>query len=70
MKQKKETLSQVISFLIINSILTTIVFVFMLNGYAENMGWGVLMMSLPGISAIVTSIIHKDKIRDYGWNIL
>jgi membrane protease YdiL (CAAX protease family) len=26
-----------------------------------------LMMFTPGITAILTSIIYKDKIRDYGW---
>lgn len=39
----------------------------MFNGAKDNMGAVLLMMFTPGISAVVTSLIFKDKIRNYGW---
>ena len=29
--------------------------------------WGGLMMWIPAISALITSLIHKDSLKNYGW---
>lgn len=39
----------------------------MFNGAKDNVAAILLMMWTPGISAIITSSIFKDNIRDYGW---
>ena len=67
METKKEISKQVITFLAITIIITTGIFIWMFNGAKDNMGAVLAMMWTPGISAIITSLIYKDKIRDYGW---
>ena len=65
--EKKQIIKQIITFLIITSIITTGIFVWMFNGAGENIGAILLMMWTPGISAILTTLIYKGKFGEYGW---
>ena len=67
MDSKENVLKQVITFLVITSIITTGIFTWMFSGARNSMPAVLAMMWTPGISAILTSLILKDKIRDYGW---
>lgn len=67
METKENLIKQIITFFVITSIITTGIFIWMFNGAKENMGAILLMMWTPGISALLTSFIYKDKIGDYGW---
>ena len=67
MKQKK----LLISFAAILVILTTLTFVMMFRNITQGSYgvWGGLMMWIPGISALITSTIHKDSLKSYGWKL-
>ncbi|RLD69407.1 MAG: hypothetical protein DRI95_00075 [Bacteroidetes bacterium] len=69
METKKQTLKQIITFFIIISILTIVVFILMFKDGAGHMdpAWTAIMMWMPAIAAIVTSLIYRDKIKNYGW---
>ena len=67
MDSKENVLKQVITFLVITSIITIGIFIWMFSGARDSMPAVLAMMWTPGISAILTSLIYKDKIRDYGW---
>lgn len=67
MKTEKNILKQIITFLIITTIITTGIFVYMFRGARDSMPAVFAMMWVPCISAILTSIIFKDKISNYGW---
>ncbi|MBI5402768.1 MAG: CPBP family intramembrane metalloprotease [Ignavibacteriae bacterium] len=67
MDLKREILKQLYLFLALVVILTTGLFLWLFLGSKENMTAVLLMMWTPGLSALFTSIILKDKIRDYGW---
>jgi membrane protease YdiL (CAAX protease family) len=67
MDSKENVLIQVFTFLIITSIITTGIFIWMFSGARDSMPAVLVMMWTPGISAILTSLIFKDKIRNYGW---
>ncbi len=69
MIQKEIVLKQIITFLIITSLITVGIFIWMFNGAKESMGAALLMMWTPAISAILTSLIYKDKIGNYGWKL-
>ena len=67
MNSKENVLKQVLTFLIITTVITTGIFIWMFSGARDSMPAVLLMMWTPGISAILTSLIFKDKIRGYGW---
>lgn len=69
MKQKKQTINLLISFFVILVILTSLTFVLMFRNITQDSysAWGGLMMWIPAISALITSLVHKDKLKDYGW---
>ena len=69
METKKETLKQVISFLFITSIISTGIFIWMFNGARDSIAAVLPMMYTPGISAIITALIFKDKIGNFGWKL-
>lgn len=62
--------NSLISFIAILTILTTLTFMLMFRNITqESYGlWGGLMMWVPAISALITSFIHKDSLKNYGWN--
>jgi membrane protease YdiL (CAAX protease family) len=66
-ENKKEIHKQIITFLAITTFFSTVIFIWMFSGARDSMPAVLAMMWTPGISAILTSIIFKDKIRDYGW---
>jgi len=63
----KDIIKQITAFFTITCVISTVIFIWMFNGAKDNMGAVLLMMFTPGISAVVTSLIFKDKIRNYGW---
>ena len=69
METKKEILKQVITFLIITSIISTGIFIWMFNGARDSIAAVLPMMFTPGISAILTALIFKDKIGNFGWKL-
>lgn len=69
METKKQILRQIIVFLIITTIITSAVFIWIFGLSESNLGLHAIMMFVPGISAIITSLLFKDKIRNYGWGI-
>jgi len=66
MKMKKESLKQVISFLFIASIISTGIFIWMFNGARDSITAVLPIMYAPGISTIITALIFKDKIGNFG----
>ncbi len=67
MNNRKEINSLLITFFTLMILFTTVIFIWMFNGAKENV-WAILaMMWTPGISALITSLVFKDKISDYGW---
>lgn len=67
MESREKIIKQVITFFIILTIITTGIFIWMFSGAKDSFPAVLLMMWAPGISGIITSIILKDRIRDYGW---
>lgn len=58
----------IISFIVILVILTTATFVLMFKNITQGSyeAWGGLIMWVPAISALITSLIHKDSLKNYG----
>ena len=69
MDTKKVVKKQIITFLIITSILTLVTYLLMFSSEDENPFYVMTMMWIPAISAILTSLIYKDKIRNFGWKL-
>jgi len=67
METKNQIFKQIITFLAITSFISTLIFIWMFSGARDSIPAVLVMMWTPGISAILTSLIFKDKIRDYGW---
>lgn len=67
MEERREIKKQLITFFAITTIISIGIFIWMFLGAKENMLAILLMMYTPGISAIITSVILKDKISIYGW---
>jgi len=67
MEAKEKVLKQIITFLIITSVISAVIFVWMFNSSEVTTGMIFFMMWAPGISALITSLIFRDKIRNYGW---
>jgi len=66
---KKNILKQIFTFLIITSILTIGTYFLMFNSPKLENVMVMLMMWTPAISAILTTLIYKDKIRNFGWKL-
>ncbi len=67
MEERKDISRQLMTFFGIIILISTGVFIWMFNGGEDNVAVILLMMCTPGISAIITSLVHKDKISNYGW---
>jgi membrane protease YdiL (CAAX protease family) len=67
MESKKEIQRHIITFVTITTAITAGIFVWMLNGAKVETGSVFLMMWTPGIAALLTSAIHKDKLGEFGW---
>lgn len=65
----KGVLKQIITFLIITSVLTLGTYFWMFSSSKVNPAMTIIMMWIPAISAILTSLIYKDKIRNFGWKL-
>jgi membrane protease YdiL (CAAX protease family) len=69
MKANKKMKYQIKVFFIILTVLTTTVFIWMFNDIQNKRSIAMLMMWVPGISAILTSLITKENIKSYGWKL-
>jgi len=71
MEQKNQTLKQVLTFFIIVSVLTAVVFFLMFRDGAGHMNpvWTALMMWMPAVAAIITSLTYKEKFQNFGWKL-
>ncbi len=70
MDERNQVRKQIIVFLLVTSIFTALLFIWMFYFASGDRGmYGALMMFVPAVSALVTSLFTKDKIRSYGWRI-
>jgi len=69
METKKQMLKQIITFLIITTVITSGLYIWIFSLPKNESGLYGIMMFVPGISALITSLIYKDKISHYGWGI-
>lgn len=67
MNSNRNDIKQILLFFAITICITTAVFIWMFSGARNNTIAVIIMMYTPGISAIITSLIFKDKIGNYGW---
>jgi len=67
MQTKLKILKQVITFLVITCLISAGIYLWMIVGGGENMAAIALMMWSPGIAAILTSLIYRDRLGGYGW---
>ena len=67
MTDPKNTRKQIITFLILTTVISTGIFIWMFSGAKDSIAAVIPMMYTPGISAIITTLIFKDKLRNYGW---
>jgi hypothetical protein len=65
----KNILKEVIIFLIITAVLTAGVFVWMFTSAKTNLFMHMLLMWVPGIAALLTSLITRDAIGNFGWRL-
>lgn len=66
---KTDIQRQIVTFLILTFIISTAVFIWLFNDLDNREGIGAVMMYVPGISAIISSLILRDKIGGLGWKI-
>ena len=66
---KEETYKQVLSFLFITSIISAGIYIWMFSGAKDSPAAVLPMMYTPGISAVITAIIFKDSIGNFGWKL-
>ncbi len=69
MRTKKEITRETVTFLIITTVISTGIFIWMFSGAKDSPAAVIPMMYTPGISAILTILIFKGKIRDLGWKL-
>ncbi len=69
MRTKKEITREIVTFLIITTVISTGIFIWMFSGAEDSPAAVIPMMYTPGISAIITLLIFKGKIRDLGWKL-
>lgn len=67
MEQNSEIKHQIKVFFIILAATTTAVFIWMFNDIPHKRSVAMLMMWVPGFSALITSLITKGNIKSYGW---
>jgi len=69
MEIKKETQRQIITFLIILTIISTGVFLWLFNDPENFESIGFVMMYVPGVSALLSSLLLREKLSSYGWRL-
>ncbi len=69
MDSRTTTVRQIITFLLITTAFSAALFVWMYGSSASVERTGMLMMWIPGISAVVTSLLFRDDIPKYGWRL-
>ena len=67
MEERKETFKKVLVFLLITTVISSGIFVWMFMGARDSIAAVLPMMMTPGISAVVTALIFRDKISRFGW---
>lgn len=66
---KKNNMKQISAFLIITSLISAGIFIWMFTSPEVSFEMVICMMFAPGVSALITSLLFKEKIRDYGWKL-
>ncbi len=66
---KDKNITTIIAFLIITSVMSAGIFIWMFTSSEVSFEMIICMMFAPGISALLTSKLYKEKIRDYGWKL-
>ena len=69
MGKKRETAREIITFLIITTVISAGIFIWMFSGAEDSPAAVIPMMYTPGISAVLTILIFKGRIRDLGWKL-
>ena len=69
MEIKKETQRQIITFLIILTIISTGGFFWLFNDPENFESIGFVMMYVPGVSALLSSLLLRKKLSSYGWRL-
>ncbi len=64
---RNKTIQYLLAFLLIHLVLSAGIFVWMFSGAKDSIAAVSLMMWTPGISAILTSMIYREKLSAYGW---
>lgn len=67
MEAKNRVIKQVITFLVLTGAISAGIFIWMFNGAKDSIAAVLPMMFTPGISAVITAIIFKEKIGSFGW---
>ncbi len=67
MRNQKEIVNQILIFLVITTVISSGIFIWMFSGARDSMPAVLAMMCTPGISAVITSLIFKDRIGSFGW---
>lgn len=67
METRNEIQKQLLVFLLITSLITTGIFIWMFNGAEDSIAAVLPMMYTPGIAAFLTAWIFKVKIGRFGW---
>lgn len=69
MSTKNKTAREIITFLIITTGISSGIFIWMFSGAEDSLAAVLPMMYTPGISAVLTMLIFKGRMRDLGWKL-
>ncbi|MCK4578215.1 MAG: CPBP family intramembrane metalloprotease [Candidatus Marinimicrobia bacterium] len=69
METKAPILKQVVVFLVITTVITTGIYVWMFTSSRVIGAMHGCFMYAPGVSAIITSLLFRDKLQNYGWRL-
>jgi membrane protease YdiL (CAAX protease family) len=66
---KKQIVKQVFTFLLITTLISTGIFIWIFNGAGDSLAAVLPMMFTPGIAAIITARIYRESIGSFGWKL-
>ena len=67
MNTSRGTVRQIVFFLSINTLMTAVVFAWMLSGGGDSMPLVMLMMWIPAFSAFITLAVYREPLSSLGW---
>ncbi len=65
---RSRDINQITTFLVITTVLTIGVFIWMFSGPGDSMGMVLLMMWTPAIAAFITLAVFRDPLSSLGWS--